>query len=658
MRQWASIGLASLIGGMALAQEPGNRAIPGDILVEPPTLNALGVEWRITGDVNRNASVALEYRKQGDADWRRGAPLLRLNGEQVQQGASYHYTAPNMFAGSVFDLAPATTYELRLTLSDPDINNAPPTQRTTTATTRPVPRPAEGGAVYHVYPRGYTGERQQPAFNSLMAAYNTGSNGADFVNSFQPRVKPGDTILVHAGTYKENRRAYAGANSTLFDGAFYLTADGTADKPIVIKGAGDGEVIFDGDGAAVLFDLTAADYTYIEGITVRNTDTAFLLGRKRILGAVGFTLKNSKIEDVGRGVFSEWGSAADYYIADNVFIGRNDQSQLMGWIGATWRDRPGFPVPLVSEYAVKIYGSGHVVANNRVEFFHDGIDLASYGDPDGWPDKPLMPNSIDIVGNDIRSVDDNCIEADGAAQNVRVIGNRCFNMAHRALSAQPALGGPIYFIRNIVYNAPEGGAVKFTANGAGVLVYNNTFLSEAHPMGPFSNLHYRNNLIMGQGAQGSGTPAAGTGPVLFGVETFTPWSSSDYNGFAPFGNSPMLFAWGQPAGGVAAYTGTRQMVQYPTLAAYSKTTGQDAHSVMLDWSIFTKASPPDRANPTRLHDPADFDFSLVARAAAIDKGQVIPGITDGFTGRAPDLGALERGKAAPHYGPRPVADQP
>ena len=164
--------------------------------------------------------------------------------------------------------------------------------------------------MYHVYPRDYTGVKLEPNFNSLMAAYNTGANGADFVNSFQPRVKPGDIILVHAGTYREDRRRYAGPNSTLFDGTFYLTADGTAEKPIVIKAAGDGEVIFDGGGNAVLFDFTAADYNYVEGITVRNTDVAFLLGRKRILGAVGFTLKNSRLENVGRGVFTRLGRGA------------------------------------------------------------------------------------------------------------------------------------------------------------------------------------------------------------------------------------------------------------------------------------------------------------------------------------------------------------
>jgi hypothetical protein len=30
----------------------------------------------------------------------------------------------------------------------------------------------------------------------------------------------------------------------------------------------------------------------------------------------------------------------------------------------------------------------------------------------------------------------------------------------------------------------------------------------------------------------------------------------------------------------------------------------------------------------------------------------LPNVTDGFAGRAPDLGALEHSQALPHYGPR------
>ena len=647
--------LAVLIIGLftfttALGQTAGTVAQPGAVVVEPPTVEALGVEWRIEGDSNRNASVAVAWRRTGETAWRDGLPLLRLQNEEVQQGASFHYVAPNMFAGSIFGLVANTAYEIRLRLADPDAPaGAAPIERMVSARTRPIPKPAAGGAVYHVYPRNYSGEKQQPNFNSLMAAYNTGANSADWVNAFQPRVNPGDTILLHAGVYREERRRYAGPNSTLFDGTFYLTADGTAEKPIVIKAAGDGEVIFDGDGNAVLFDLTAADYTYFEGITIRNTEVAFLLGRKRILGAVGFTLKNSRLENVGRGVSTDWGGARDFYIADNVFIGRNDPSRLMGWIGRTWQNLPGFPQPLLSEFAVKVYGSGHVIAHNRVENFHDGIDHATYGDPDGWPDRPVMAVSSDIVGNDIRNVDDNCIEADAGAQNFRVIGNRCFNMAHRALSTQPALGGPIYFVRNLVYNAPEGGALKLTANSAGVLVYNNTLLTEAHQMGPASNLHFRNNLILGQGAW----------PEVFSVETFTPYSSSDYNGFSAATPGASVFGWAAPAG-KADYgaRGERPLQSFPDLAAYSSRTGHDTHSRMVDWSIFRQARPPARGDPTRLYRPEDFDFTLTPGAAAIDGGTVLPGITDGFTGNAPDLGALEFGTAPPLYGPRPLAAQP
>jgi len=43
-------------------------------------------------------------------------------------------------------------------------------------------------------------------------------------------------------------------------------------------------------------------------------------------------------------------------------------------------------------------------------------------------------------------------------------------------------------------------------------------------------------------------------------------------------------------------------------------------------------------------DPANCDFRPLSGSALIDNGQVIAGITDGFSGSAPDIGALESGK--------------
>ena len=53
---------------------------------------------------------------------------------------------------------------------------------------------------------------------------------------------------------------------------------------IVIKAAGDGEVIFDGDGNSALFNVMAADYTYFEGITFHNTEFAIWAGQQSIAG--------------------------------------------------------------------------------------------------------------------------------------------------------------------------------------------------------------------------------------------------------------------------------------------------------------------------------------------------------------------------------------
>ena len=61
------------------------------------------------------------------------------------------------------------------------------------------------------------------------------------------------------------------------------------EQPIVIKAAGDGEAIFDGDGAYNLFNVMAANYNYFEGITIRNTDLAFQGGLKNIIGSSGLT---------------------------------------------------------------------------------------------------------------------------------------------------------------------------------------------------------------------------------------------------------------------------------------------------------------------------------------------------------------------------------
>ena len=653
----ALLALAPLMWAPRLSWSQAGT-VAGDFWAEPPTLMSLGFEWRISGDDNRNANVAVSYRRKGEQPWHAALPLLRLQRETVAGGVPrdggghfYKYVAPNMFAGSILNLDPDTEYECRFVLSDPDGVRGKKA-RTVTIRTRREPLPAAGGALYHVYPFDYRGPKQQPAFTGLLAAYYLGSDQSDHSRVLAPRVQPGDIILVHAGVYRDNRFVYSGFDRTIaaygtpFDGTYYLTQSGTPDKPIVIKSAGDGEVVFDGDGNDNLFNLLGGNYNYFEGITVRNTQVAFKLGIKSIAGSSGFTLKHSRIYDVGRVVEAGWSGSKDFYIADNVFIGRHDPRKLQSWFTPeVWGKFPGYPALLTSEYAVKVYGQGHVIAHNYVANWHDGIDIDTYGDPDGSPEelRDRVPVAIDIYANDLYNMADNCIEADGGAHDIRVFENRCFNSAGGALSAQPTFGGPLYFYRNLTYAGTTGGYLKLVDTPAGVLLYQNTFVGQIRYFGPASNLHLRNNLIL----------ADGWSPQVLALRSYTSYSTSDYNGLRPNPDADYGFEWDSPPPGTAAdYSGTLTTRRFKTLEEYRSGTGQDRHSVLLDFDIFANVQIPDKSDPQRLYAPEDFDFRLRPGAVAIDAGSELPTITDGFTGKAPDLGAYESGKPVPHYGPR------
>ena len=224
------------------AAAAGGAVTAGEFVVDPPTLINLGFEWFIDGDDNRNASVDVSYRKQGDDRLAAGAAAAAAAGRaHLAAARSSTSIAPNMFAGSILDLEPDTAYEARFVLSRSRRRAAARRTKTVTVRTRPEPKPAAGGDVFHVYPPGFKGaedragvRRADVRLQPHLRRHRLGDG--------RPAAREGRATRSSCtpALYKYNRYEYtndAAVNRTVpLDGTYYLTADGTPEKPIVDQG--------------------------------------------------------------------------------------------------------------------------------------------------------------------------------------------------------------------------------------------------------------------------------------------------------------------------------------------------------------------------------------------------------------------------------------
>jgi MYXO-CTERM domain-containing protein len=150
----------------------------------------------------------------------------------------------------------------------------------------------------------------------------------------------------------------------------------------------------------------------------------------------------------------------------------------------------------------------------------------------------------------------------------------------------------------------------------------------------WSRAFVRNNIFIGGTGGGTyGGYGNGTGRVLdLGDADAT--CSFDYDGLASIGT-----------GTFEGKIGGNRFTSLATLQANTT----EAHAVALDMTIFA-SGPAFPSNPYPVK--ATVDLQLAAGSAPVDKGVVLAGVNDGYTGAAPDLGAYELGIAPPVYGPR------
>jgi hypothetical protein len=418
--------------------------------------------------------------------------------------------------------------------------------------------------------------------------------------------QPGDVIALADGTYT---------------GQFSFTASGTAGDPIVIRGASQGGTILDGAGCTGCNVLEAyGSFIHVENLTIQNGSRAL---RWQGVGAQANVVRRVHITNVVLAIGSNT-NQQDFYIADNIVEGR------LVWPCVYTSDDPACNAGSqhglhANDDGIHVEGTGHVIAHNRISGFGDAMKTEFDG-----------ALSVDFYGNDVLWTYDNGIELDGSARNTRALRNR-FTNTFATLSFQPIFGGPAYAIRNVLVNVADE-QFKLHSRGTdptvGAVIYHNTIVRAARAVQcstAIAPLYFttRNNLYVGP------TTLADSHAVAWDVPSVST-ASMDYDGFYPdgayeFGYSPLGTTYPSFAALVAGgmFEGNATLVDSGVLGGMVGPT---------DWTVTLAPTTP----------------MLAPASAALDRGTVLPNVDDGFTGAAPDLGALEAGCDAPIYGPRPV----
>lgn len=406
---------------------------------------------------------------------------------------------------------------------------------------------------------------------------------------------PGDIIELAAGTYA----------------APVVTRDGTAAKPIVIRAATSaraGSVITTGE-----LSLIGRKYVHVTGLTVQ--------GRIRFNASLGVAIYRNTVNAVasvggGDGIVT-WNAAEDAYIADNIVNGTTAWGSAALGVNGVNRGE-----------GILVSGPGHVVMNNRVRGFRDNISLLE--------DDGTRQYSIDILNNDLSEAADDGIEADFCWHNCRILRNRLTNV-FIALSAQPSLGGPTYFVRNVAYNVAHV-AFKLYRTSYGDVLLHNTVVKNgdgfgAYPGVPIYSLYSRNNLFIGGPGATWGGYSSGNGSVISLATLDLASSSMDFD------------ALGSIDGSFKARIGATSSISLAELRARTS----EKSAVQVGLNAFAAAVAYPAAAMTAFAPP---DLRLRSGSAAADIGQVLPNINDGYTGTRPDAGAYELGAPLPVYGPR------
>lgn len=412
--------------------------------------------------------------------------------------------------------------------------------------------------------------------------------------------EPGDVLLLSPGYYDE----------------FTMPVDGTPEKPIVLRANNAHPVI---GSTFNLVNLEHCKNIIIDGLTV--------WGPVKLRWAENVAVRYCNIQSQYGIIAKEQPGCKNCYIADNTL------SYKIPWVAESTGATSIWGGMANTGEGIELTGPGNVICYNRVSGYRDCISTME----GPWVYDQIC---IDIYNNDISEGPDDAIEADFAMNNCRIMNNRITNCG-MGLSSQPGLGGPIYFIRNVMYNLAIA-PFKLERHSVGNLFLHNTVvksghgLFEHHGQNEFFETSWLNNLCIGGSCGGkNGHYSAGDEGMAVSLPGYNATCTFDYNAVGTV-NTP--------------FTGKIGNQYFKSIEGLHKLTGAK-HCVQVGLGVFeADIEFPYPIFPER-REPQDLRISPGSNA--VDAALLLPNINDDFTGEAPDIGAYEIGKPMPHYGPRP-----
>ena len=591
----------SVIAG-ATTQPPSGGQLPLGALVHdgPATPEQISLLLPVTGPLPQTATATVRYKPTGSPTWITGHPLYRIRPDLAQTPATG--SVPDAFAWPIIDLLPGVSYDVEVTVNSGTTTNV----RTLTHTTRALPVAA--GAPNKTIAAGSSSATIQTAFNNL---------------------NPGDVIQFQDGTY-----ALASGSGLV------LNRSGTAASPITIRGASRTGVVLARSGR--ILQIQAASHVIIENMTLQGSGVdsgtnASSVGIEFYDGTPNqtrITVRNITMNGVDRAIGAH-GEVSELLAYDNTFNGNNTWTPALIDTNATWND-DGIIAP----------GLGNAIFNNSLRGFGDTLSFAAHSGGTGL----TRTIGVHFYRNDVRNGGDDLTEVDYGHRNITFYDNRAHNVM-TFVSLDPLYGGPLVVARNIVINTGRG-PHKWNSPNAGQFIYNNPVVRTTGRAGAVDNqpsaeagwyqpndgaqrsYGYRNNILVyrGTGSQMIRLDNSGHDPVDF-----------THNSWFP----DLAFQWPQGRFGslAAAYSGLSATT--PVFSGTTRRHEQDNITASNPWTSTVTLGANYHTEVTGTYTPA-----LSLGTAPKNSGVVIPNITDGFSGGAPDRGAIIEGRPIPQYGDR------